>query len=321
MARLKQMQDTADEHFALAGWCKSQSGLRHLADAHYLRAIDLDPNHRAARAAAGFSRDADGRWVKRAKVMEEQRGKVLYRGSWRFPEELASEQAEEERNAKLSAVTKDINRWHNDAVSGSGKRQVQALESLEQLNDPLSISLIGDILQGKRRPPAPPALRLLYLRVLSRMQHPQAAIVTAHVSVRDADPAVRNAALESLQRDYYPAAVAVYLGYLRHKENSLVNLAAENLSRVAGEESILPLIEALVTEHTRIVGGGNTTYQAGGMAFGGKEQVQKYTLQNPSALGTLNQLTGQNLEYNKDAWLSWYARMYAPPAEDLRRDP
>jgi hypothetical protein len=57
------------------------------------------------------------------------------------------------------------------------------------------------------------------------------------------------------------------------------------------------------------------------MTFGGKEQIQEYSEQNASVLGTLAQLTGQNYDYNQSQWLAWYASVYAPPAGDLRRDP
>lgn len=322
VARLSAIEDTAEAHFELARWCiGDRVGLRDLAAAHYLRVLDLDPNHEAARAACGFRKDSDGRWVKKAKLMEEQRGQVLYKGEWWFPEELAIAKAEEEREVGFVAVTKNIPRWHAEAAGGSSRRSAAAIAELEKLDDPRCIELLTKILQGKQKPLASPELRTFYLGILSRLESPEATRVAAHVSITDEVEAVRNAAMNSLQERYLPAAQAVYLGYLRNEKNLLVNRAADALSQIGTDGLILPLIESLVTEHTQTVGGGPTTYGADAMTFAGKQKVQKVRINNQSVLGTLTAVTGQNFEYNQAAWTAWYASVYAPPAADLRRDP
>lgn len=320
LTALQNLPETADAHYEFAGWCVN-NGLRDFEEAHYLRALDLDPNHGPANTAAGNYKNSDGRWVKKERVMGSERGKVRHGNAWRFPGAIAIEQAEEERRLKQAEATKDLLRWHVDAISNSGKRQALALENLAKVSDPLTVSMLTELLQGKRKPVAPPALRILYVNILARIQTAAAAQALARVSVNDAEPQVRNAAMDALTGDMRLAAIPVFVGYLKNKNNALVNRAAEALGQLRAEQAVLPLIEALVTKHTRTVGGGNTNYNASAMTFGAKEQVQEYAEQNPSVLGTLAQLTGQNYDYIQPQWLAWYASVYAPPADDLRRDP
>ena len=42
---------------------------------------------------------------------------------------------------------------------------------------------------------------------------------------------------------------------------------------------------------------------------------------NQGVLDALVALTGQNFQYDKAAWLSWYEQNFLESAGDLRRDP
>ncbi|MEZ6135474.1 MAG: hypothetical protein R3C53_11250 [Pirellulaceae bacterium] len=113
-------------------------------------------------------------------------------------------------------------------------------------------------------------------------------------------------------------AIPIYIDYLRNENNGLVNLAAEALGQLAGEESVLPLIEPLVTKHKQKEGGGKAL-TAPLARFAGKEKVRIIDVENRSVFGTLTQLTGQSLGYDQVNGGRGTGR-HAAPAFDLHRD-
>ncbi|GIW99078.1 MAG: hypothetical protein KatS3mg111_2411 [Pirellulaceae bacterium] len=321
-AKIATLPETAQAHYDLAGWC-SQHGLTGLAKAHYQRAVDLDPEHEAARAAAGYKKDENGRWVRKDEIYGERRGKILYKGRWRFPEAVAIEEAEEKAQQELAPLRKDLYRWHSQASTGrSARLQEEALAHIRQINDPRAIGILGEFLLDTKKP-APVPLRMLYVEVLSRFRNPQAAQILASTSLLDPVASVRHAALDALAAYGREWAVPFYIAHLRNPNNELVNRAAECLGQFNPPEAILPLIEALNTEHVQETGGGpnmNVSNQ-GGLSFGGGPKKVQVTLQNASVHATLAALTEQNYGYDESQWLAWYARTFAPPVADLRRDP
>ncbi|MEZ6135475.1 MAG: hypothetical protein R3C53_11255 [Pirellulaceae bacterium] len=179
MEEVRIMADTVDEHLKVAGWC-NRKGLREFEDAHYKRVLDLEPDNPTARAALKYRRDANGRWVKSAELMGGTRGKVQYEGKWRFPESVAIEQAAAERHADATTATRDIYRWHNDAIRSKGNRAALALDNLRQVNDPLSVGALNELLRGSTRPgvaPSPVPMKLLYIQLLGKFQTYAAASV------------------------------------------------------------------------------------------------------------------------------------------------
>lgn len=314
---------TAQEHCDLAGWCLGK-GLRDLARAHFERALDLDPNHSAARAAAGHMKDSDGRWVKKEVVMGEKRGKVLYKGRWRFPEDVVIEQAQENIEEEIAPLKKELNTWHRQAAKGrSEQAKRDAIASIQQLQDPRQAVLLAGYLLDARDP-SPLNIRLLYVNVLSRFPVAAQALTTA--SLTDPDSQVRNACLDALMgfgEVGRNTAVPTYLNYLGNADNVLVNRAAEGLAQFGNPlEAVLPLIYAVITEHEVTAGGGagmNVNTQ-GGLSFGGGPKTEKRQFNNASVLATLSQITRQNFGYDKAQWLAWYAGIHAAAAIDLRRD-
>ena len=324
LQRVKSVPDDAQAHYEFAGWCSGKF-LRDLQQAHYRRAIDIEPNHNQARSGAEYRKDENGRWVKVAEEMQQRRGKIYYGGRWRFPESVLIEEAEETQKKQTGAVNKQVWAWHRDAVMSTGVRHSQALENLQQLNDPLAIGILTELLMDTRKPtlnvPTPRELKLLYIRLLSQFDNYVAVSALAQASILLADPQLRNAALDSLANKGREAAIPVFVSYLRNPNNDLVNIAGDALGRLRAEETILPLIEAVTTKHTIVQGDGSTTYGAdGGMSLAGNPRSKEIDVPNSSVRATLAQLTGQNFGFDKAQWLAWYASIHAAPAGDLRRD-
>lgn len=309
---------TAQDHCDLAAWCTSK-GLRDLSDAHYRRALDLDPNNKVARAAAGYKVDSNGRWVKAEVIMGEQRGKVFYKGRWRFPEDVAIEQARETADEEIAPLKKQLFAWHSAASFGrSEAKKREAISNLQLVEDPRAAGILADYLLDKIRTP-PPNMRMLYVKILSRF--PTAVPAITNASLTDPEPQVRNEALNALRAMGATNSVPTFVSYLQNSENFMVNRAADGIALFNPPEATLPLIYALNTEHEVEVGGGNTNYSTQGLAFGSKAKKEKRVFQNSSVLAALTQITKQNFDYDEDRWLAWYASVYASPVTDLRRDP
>jgi tetratricopeptide (TPR) repeat protein len=320
--QIANLPETADAHYQAGQWC-SQQGLKDLARAHYLRTIDLDPNHKQARAAVEHTLDGEtGRWVKRGDLML-QRGKVYHQGRWQFPEYIPMDEQVEEEKKQKAALQKEISRLHNEALRGTPDRVFQAVEQLRQINDPLAIEYLSQLLLGRQRGgtvSATPQLKLVYIDVLSNFELPVAFVAIAHASVLDADNSVRTAALEVLARRGREVGISVISGYLKSPNNQLINSAAFALGRLNAQEMTLPLIDALVTRH-EVQPSEATTYTPGGLVMGSKKK-QLVNVENDSVRSALSQITGQGrLGFDQAAWRAWYASVYAPPVDDLRRDP
>ncbi len=319
--RVATLPETADAHYRMAQWCTEQ-GLRDLSRAHYMRTIDLDPNHKLARAAVDHTlSSATGRWIKREDQMAE-RGRIYHQGKWQYPEYIPMDEQAELEKKERAALQKEINRWHNDFLRGTADKAQQAAVQLSALDNPLAIDYVTQLLLGKQKggvSPATPALKLLYIAFLSRFDAPLAAVPMARVSVMDADQSVRVAALDALTRQGRTAAIPVIASYLRSPNNTVVNRAGYALGQLNAIEVVLPLVDALTTKH-EFQGAANDTYSGGGLALGGSKK-QVVELKNESVLAALSQVTGQGqLGYDKSSWRAWYASVYAPPADDLRRD-
>ncbi len=315
-----EVEQTVATHAALAGEC-ARLGLPDLAQAHFLRILDLDPQNAAARTATGYKRDANQRWVKEEVVMGGNRGKVLYKGRWKFPEVIAVEQQREEAKAKVLAASRDLSRWHSIALTGHGPRLQEAMQNIAQINDPLTAGTIMDFLADKRHNLSV-ELRLLYIDVLSRFEQPAVAQFLARTSMSDPSDVVRNRCLSALSNYGREAAIPIYMGYLKSKNNSQINSAAFGLRQLQAEGIFFPLLAALTSKHLQAPSssGINASPTSGSFTTGGGKPVQ-VEVQNPEVLSALTALTGQNKGFDRAAWTAWYASVHAQPAGDLRRDP
>lgn len=320
--KITRLSDTADAHYKAAQWC-TQQGLRDLARAHYFRTIDLNPNHSEARAAVGYTKSSDtGRWVKRENQMHE-RGKILHKGKWIFPEYIPMDYSNQQQQQELAALKKNINRWHSEVLRDHAGKGSQALAQLEQLDDPLAIEPIGQLLLNRQRgglAPASPTLKRTYVAFLARFDQPAAIVPLAHACVADNDPTIRNAALDAIGSRGRNVAIPVLTSYLRGRNNELINRAGFALGQLGASEAILPMIDALITRH-EFENSTSDSYSPGGLAVGGSKK-RIVDLENESVRSSLTQITGQGaLGYDKTQWRNWYASVYAVPAGDLRREP
>ena len=177
----------------------------------------------------------------------------------------------------------------------------------------------------KRRPGSsdlPLDLKLLYVQLLAKFQLPGTASTLAQVYMSDSESQVTSAALDALTIFGRQWAIPYLVPYLSNPNNALVNRAASALDQLQAREAILPLINALITTHVDEGGADRMNVGTGDGTFSiGKKPPVSRLLENPSVRAALLSMTNQNFGYNREQWLAWYASTYAPPADDLRRDP
>ena len=152
---------------------------------------------------------------------------------------------------------------------------------------------------------------------------------------------VRLTCLDHLQTKKRPDVVAYFVGKLKDKKssNEVINLAGVALGRMKDPSAIGPLIDALVTIHKFKIakpGGDNATSGTFGTGPGGRgapaaagwgcrraadQRSSAKPFANQAVLDALVALTGQNFNFDKQAWRYWYAAQKKPPeAFDPRRN-
>jgi len=321
--------DTVAAQWELAQWCREHKLLAQ-REVHLRRIIELDPNHAEARRALGYSQ-VEGQWATRDEVMT-QRGYVKYKGQWKLPQEIELLEGKRKLESNQQEWFQKLKRWRG--WLGSDREQ-EACENIRTIGDPVAVRALAIALRDDEAPPA----RLLYIEALAKIDTPEAAQALAIASISDPVEEVRLTCLDHLQKKRRPEVIAYYVGKLSAKKstNDIVNMAGLALGRMKDPSAVGPLIEALVTVHKfKIVkpgGDGATTSTfgtgaggrgapgGGGMSAGGGPTFITQHIPNQAVLDALAAITGQNFNFDKQAWKFWYAAQKKPPdALDGRRD-
>ncbi len=114
---MKDAEDTVEFHLRQASLSK-KNGLPENEAAHYQRVLDLDPDNAIARAGLGFTRNDDGRWIERDKLMTEGRGKVSIGGKrYRFPELVAMQEAEDKAREDRIRLSNELKKALNNLAN------------------------------------------------------------------------------------------------------------------------------------------------------------------------------------------------------------
>lgn len=321
LQRLAKLAETPEAHWDMYQWCK-QNSLTSFAYQHAWRVIELDPNHTAARAALDFLQDGK-EWVHRDVLMA-RRGRIKDGSQWRLPEEIEKLKAEEANTEAITKWKRDIKAWKSDVYS-NGPRAAKSRAKLEAIADPMAIGPLVEQLQDGNNPVE---FRGLVVGLLSKMEHPMAVQALINASVKDSNQKVREAALDVVVQKAPKEAGRAYLRLLTSANNRDVNVAARALGALNDPAYAWPLIEALVTEHKRVVKGSpNQNYGTDSngtftMGQGQKDQVKIESISNNEVLGALTALyPGVNYRFDEGEWKVWYLQANFPEGTDLRRDP
>jgi len=317
-----QKATTAENHYELSRWCK-QANLLHQAQYHLNRAVDIDPDHKRARAALGYVRH-EGEWISYA-VLKRSQGLVQDKtGRWVIPELLVSRQQADDTERQAKQWIRELGRLQTRAMRGDA----EAMAEITAIDDPLASEAVARELQRSRNNSSSNrTLRMTYLRLLGRFRTSAAVAALVEAGLRESDPMVREEALRLLSEYGYQSAVATYLPMLKSNQPSTVKSAARALLNFPDAELAFEYIDALTTTQTirQQIGGGT---QAGfsnsggaGLSNGSRMVERKRTVQHPEVLGLLKEIApGVDFGYDKTAWRRYFSDLRSSAPASLRRD-
>jgi hypothetical protein len=315
------MPDTLAAHLDAARRCE-KAGLQNYREYHLQQVLRFDPNHEDARHSLGYSR-VDGEWF-RADDFMRSKGYVRHNGVWRLPQEVALREAADAEEEASVEWRKKIKMWRDWVIKGRDRASDGHAEILH-IRDPLAVSAL---IESLTRDNEPPALRLLYLEPLGEIGGGSVLATFVSLVLHDPQADVREACLDRLAKSGSKAAVRQFIKALKHPENLIVRRAAAALERMNDTEATLPLIEALITEHKKIIGGGqmsagfsNTGMQ--GLTMGGRPKPIVILFENEPVLRALTTMhVGVNFGFDKKRWKDWFIDQNRPKTiVSLRRSP
>lgn len=318
---LKRMpSDTAEMHWKMSEACFKWKLYRE-RQFHLERAIELDPDHKEARQALKYKQQADGSWA-RIEDIKAAAGLIRWDGKWMTPAQAKLAEAEEKREEAEVAWKKKLRMWRGWLKDS--RRRGKAISEIESIQDPLAAKPLVEMFWSERNI----ALRQLIADVLAQLDSGLATSALAQAAMQgdnEDDNEIRLYAIKLLERHNLRGVVPAFLPELNSSSNVRVRRAAHVIGQLGDETVVLPLIKALRTKHTQLVGGagnGNINVSRGGLSVG-RTKPKKVDVwrENREVLSALVKLTDQDFEYDQQRWLNWYLSLTTPPGLDLRRDP
>lgn len=331
--RSRSAPDTAEAHRELAAWCREHQ-LDDELEHHLRRVVDLDPTDEEARRSLGQQKVGD-RWLGRDDVLK-QRGLIFFEGKWRTPQDIAIRQRDAAVDGGEADWVGKVRLWRGWLDSNRNDRVAEAQAMLANLNDPQAAPALVRLLDDEGDAWAFDIL----LAALARLDHPDTVrtLVAYSLEFDDPDsrqrgPDVRADCVDYLLRSGRPVMILPYVQALASRDNVIVNRAAEALAMIGDEAAISPLIDALVTRHKYQVQAGNPGGISagfgsssiggggGGLSLGGNApQFVEKNRENTAVLRALTKLTGQNFDYDEQAWRNWYVDQRMHEHANARRD-
>lgn len=327
-------------HWEAVDWCKNQKNEKIFRDEinyHLRQILKLDPNDEKAWrgikspvTGKNTYRKRDGAWVNEVERFK-QSGYVKSENKWMSEEALrVIEQIEGSDNS--GEVNKAMGKWKKLLRN----KPALAADALGDLISRETVVPLFNLASGEKKRKDLPAvgLRNLIMEAIATIDSPQALNALVYFAVEDPNLDIRSRASTLLENTgFYPADDVVRTvlrsNYLRAQSNTTIQRAALLLNRVGSLSAILPLIDALETQHTVSTGerpGGLSTSARGGQIEGFKAgsgpATKKVMKKNTQAYQALRSLSGQTQDFgfDKQQWKTWYIRKYTHTDLDVRAD-
>lgn len=333
--RRKKCANTAEAHFKLAQWC-DRHDLGTEARDELERAIQLDPNHAAARERLGYVRNDNGRWEKpkSARAPSEQE---------RRERRLAAEEERLVRKLVTSWFVK-IKALHKGRLGGAGGTYQADLfkdgrEQILAIRDPLAIPALAGVLSTGQV-----ETRLLMVESLSQFPEDEATMNLLVASLLDPAATVRSSAAAALRPRDDDRVVHRLVDALYSDEEAMIRHAAVALGVLKARSAVEDLINVLSKETRQKVSvarpvfldgvrcdfGGINRYHSGtrllryqpttigclgpGTLIGTIQTVETQTVMvhRTEVQEALIAITGQNFGFDASAWRNWLAGQNPP---------
>lgn len=329
--RASEAGEDAELHYQLAIWCGSNvpGNAKPYQRLHMERAVEIDPEHSAARAWLGYKKQS-GKWVLTSELMRD-RGMIRSGNGWVIPEAIAISEEQTSANVAAKKWIRDVRRLVK-IVQDNDKKSADALATLTAIDDPNAAAAIAlQLKQSRKDKSQSNSLRLLWIKLLGKFRNRDSLEALVATGVFEDDAIIREAALDQLVQYGSGSAVATYLPMLKSNNNDEVQRAARALAWFPDNELALTYVDALVTEHKTIqaagpamsVGFGQSSNGSSsqGMSTGGKPKVTIRQMQNTAVLALLRQIESEvDYGYDEQKWLEHFARKRGEFTGDLRRD-
>lgn len=327
--RKNAMVDTVDGHWEMQQWCQ-QNRLHHQREYHLLRIIELDPDHKDARARLNY-KDFDGVWVQRDHFMSNHGYIKDGRGVPRLP--VAVEMYEHREAA--DQVVAEWNKRIRNLMTKVVKRNDQiALKTLTEIKDPAAVSGLMKVYEDS----TDYQTRKMIIDILGQIESgpSQNALVVIATTTPDEHLDLAERAVNLLRQPHFNRAgiCSTVMHWLSPSPTSkldkrlLVNRAAWLIGKMEYTPAIRSLIDALNTTHLVPTGapGGNANVGVGnegaGLDWGKKAQFRPEVFTNQPVLDTLRLLAPRGVDYGFDelGWTDWYIRENSLGTNRLGRD-
>lgn len=318
--------DTADDQTNVAKWCAEQ-GLAPERLRHLQRALELDPDHAAARAELGFVRVGE-LWVDGRTLLPRDRA-------------AGSADASDTQNQladnpqKLAAAIQGT--WRRriygvrvGMLDSSLPQQVErGRQRIAEIKDPLAIIPLVQVLSE-----GGPVCREILVEALARFPEDAATVNVAALALADPVADIRHRAVVELARRQDSRVTAQFRKALESGDEVLIRRAAEALGALRAAEAIPDLVNVLKGRRKMVVEVPAPRYfGALGDAFAPaitwigsmravvhplvavnnpvtwielQRRYMQVTVFRTEVLEALRQITGQDFGFDAVQWARWY---------------
>ena len=323
--------DTVEGQWELAEWCRENFFLSD-RKTHLNRIIELQPDHRDARAALGYSL-VDGKWMTQDEI-QKSRGYQYYKGRWRTEQQIESLKKTEKRDKEEKLWYAQIKRY--TSWLGTSKTEL-AMQNFSKITDPAAVKALGSFLAGDY----PRATKLVFIHTLVHIgkanpEDRSPDVPLALCAIEDPDEETRLSCLDYLKTtkdpdvvDFFVSKLNVTLATRKYKDNAnmMINRAAFALGEMGDDSAVGPLIKVLITEHKKKITSGKPGQTSatfgnrggGGISMGSSTKIVTYPMNNMEVLEALKKLTGVSFNYDVPTWQAWYDQQTKQATPDVRR--
>ena len=324
-----QMSDTVDDHWKMQQWCV-ENRMHTEREYHLLKIIQLEPDHKDARAKLGYEL-RDNQWVHKAHFLISHGYQQPQKNRWRTPQGMnIKEQKERQRDtdgewrSRIKVLRRKLKR--NDRAA--------ALRELRSIKDPAAFEAVAGWWDDDREQDI--SNRALIIEILGTIKSRAAQNQLLDIALHNSNETLVDVALHELKSEQFDqAAIVRQLAPLMSPDpklsNFLVNRAGFILGELGRNDSVKHLINGLVTTHAfklnnpsgnMNVGMSPNNKGLGGMSMGEKPKTALRPVDNPAVREALRKLTGEDFEYSEANWLNWYMKKESIEIPSgLRRDP
>lgn len=320
--QLKNAADTADAQAAIGSWCR-ENGLRNEAKKHLARAIELQPDHAAARAALGHEL-VDGKWI------EQPATQPASRPAARKPEpEDDDQKLISQTQVRWSRQIRAIRSQYLDATDANllaeGRKRIAAIR------DPLAILPLVQILSAGNF-----NCRETLIDSLKRFGEDESTLNLAALALLENDDRLRESVIGELVRRRDVRVDSQFRKALSTDNDEIIKRAAAALGALRSEPAVPELIERLTVQRRKTVEvpvpayfgsmadefgprgtislGGNVKYRpvigvGTASVFVRLETVMQkrdVTVFRTDVQQALVAITGENFGFEADEWRRWY---------------